>query len=209
MVYGEVIGNLYTWAFTLENDIRTNSINEILTQTLMECKILSIALTKTSELFGYQLFLLTIIILVNLVLVIYRSVAFFIGTMPEDWMYWTIAVGYFGFGALSLDILGYITILAQEVIDGVQKLKDAIMDLNIMDDGKIAIIDGKIQPAMHARMQVLHQLNAFQGFNANGYFNVEKPLLTGVSANFATYLIVLIQFKMTEVSSTTKVECSG
>jgi hypothetical protein len=49
LVYGEVIGNLYTWAYTLENDIRTNSMNEILTQTLMECKLLSIALTKPSN----------------------------------------------------------------------------------------------------------------------------------------------------------------
>jgi hypothetical protein len=112
-----------------------------------------------------------------------------------------------GFAGTSLIILGYITIFAQEVIDGVQKLKDAIMDLDLMDDGTIAIIDGKIQPAMHARIQVLHHLNAFQGFNANGYFNVEKSLLTGVAAaNFATYLIVLIQFKMNEVSSTTASE---
>jgi hypothetical protein len=106
---------------------------------------LATSLTKTSKMFGYQLFLLTITILValGLVTIMYRLVAFFIGTYLDDWITITIAVGYFGLTLIMMDILGYLSILANDVVDSEQKLKEAIMDLEILGDGKVAIIDGK------------------------------------------------------------------
>ena len=45
------------------------------------------------------------------------------------------------------------------------------------------------------------QLDGFKGFNAENYFTVNNSMITGMIANFVTYLIVLIQFKITETSS--------
>ena len=38
-------------------------------------------------------------------------------------------------------------------------------------------------------------LEKFQGFSANGYFTVNHSLLTGMTANFVTYMVILIQFQ--------------
>ena len=50
------------------------------------------------------------------------------------------------------------------------------------------------------------QLDAFKGFNAKNYFIVNNSLITGMIANFVTYVIILVQFKITEISSDVKGE---
>ena len=45
------------------------------------------------------------------------------------------------------------------------------------------------------------QLDGFKGFNGENYFTVNNSLITGMVANFMTYLIILIQFKITEMTS--------
>ena len=44
------------------------------------------------------------------------------------------------------------------------------------------------------------QLDGFKGFNAANYFTVNNSLITGMIANFVTYVIILVQFKITEIS---------
>ena len=46
---------------------------------------------------------------------------------------------------------------------------------------------------------VCNFLARFQGFNANGYFDVNHSLLTGMTANFVTYLVIMIQFDQSEM----------
>ena len=49
--------------------------------------------------------------------------------------------------------------------------------------------------------RVCSLLNEFQGFDAKGYFTLNHSLLTAMAANFTTYLVILIQFKGSEVES--------
>ena len=49
------------------------------------------------------------------------------------------------------------------------------------------------------------QLEGFKGFNGENYFSVNNSMVTGM-ITFVTYLIVLIQFKITETSSHSKGE---
>ena len=42
-------------------------------------------------------------------------------------------------------------------------------------------------------------LREFEGFHGLGYFRLGKSMLTGIMANFTTYLIVLLQFKVSEL----------
>ena len=46
------------------------------------------------------------------------------------------------------------------------------------------------------------QLDGFKGFNGENYFIVNNSMITGMIANFVTYLIVLIQFKQSEIVQT-------
>ena len=45
---------------------------------------------------------------------------------------------------------------------------------------------------------LLRELDDFKGFDAEGYFTVNHSLLTGMTTNFATFLVILIQFKQAE-----------
>ena len=77
----------------------------------------------------------------------------------------------------------YINIMSQEVANNLQRLKPYIYKLK--SDEKDELID---------------KITSFQGFNACGFFTLGKPLLTSIVANFTTFIIVLIQFKMAERS---------
>ena len=73
--------------------------------------------------------------------------------------------------------------MSQEVANNLHRLKPNIYKLK--SDEKDELID---------------KINSFQGFNACGFFTLGKPLLTSIVANFTTFIIVLIQFKMAERS---------
>ena len=60
------------------------------------------------------------------------------------------------------------------------------------------LIDGQHVPPEQAHEFAIKQMESFQGYNGYGYFTLGKPILTGILANFATYLIILIQFKTSE-----------
>ena len=45
---------------------------------------------------------------------------------------------------------------------------------------------------------VIALLDEFKGFDAKGYFTLNHSLLTGMTANFVTYLVILVQFKQSE-----------
>ena len=41
-------------------------------------------------------------------------------------------------------------------------------------------------------------LDQFNGFDANGFFNLKHSLLSSMTANFVCYMVVLMQFKQSE-----------
>ena len=54
---------------------------------------------------------------------------------------------------------------------------------------------------MYVRDMLVKKLEVFEGLDAGGFMKLNKSLLAGITANFTTYLIVLVQFKMTEKST--------
>ena len=46
---------------------------------------------------------------------------------------------------------------------------------------------------------VINELRDFQGFHGDGYFDLGRPHLTSSFANFVTYIIILVQFKVSEL----------
>ena len=70
------------------------------------------------------------------------------------------------------------------VIENLQELKDAItLSSQISHEDK---------------SQLIEKINSFNGFDACGYFTLGRNHLTSIVANFLTYIILLIQFKMAE-----------
>jgi predicted ATP-grasp superfamily ATP-dependent carboligase len=49
-----------------------------------------------------------------------------------------------------------------------------------------------------AKKQAFHYLKSFTGISAMGFFHLKKSLLSSIAVNFITYLIILMQFKMSD-----------
>ena len=79
--------------------------------------------------------------------------------------------------------LRYFNVLSCDLTKTVHQLKRAILRSGIDFEGKSYIIE---------------ELQCFQGFDAHGFFTLNRPLLTSIISNFTTFIIILIQFKMSE-----------
>lgn len=60
-------------------------------------------------------------------------------------------------------------------------------------------IDGKLIKKANLRLFLMDRMNDFQGFEVGGFAYLGKPFLTSIITNVITYLIVLIQFKVSEI----------
>ena len=98
-------------------------------------------------------------------------------------------------GALAASVaLWILNGQSEEIKQIVSNLKDTLGAL-VVSDGVVQM-DGRFHSEAYVRGHLINKLAEFQGFDANGYATLGKPLLTSVFANFITYLIILIQFKI-------------
>ena len=70
------------------------------------------------------------------------------------------------------------------VTGNLQELKDAISLSSVIP--------------FEEKSQLIEKINSFNGFDACGYFTLGRNHLTSIVANFLTYFILLIQFRMAE-----------
>ena len=98
-------------------------------------------------------------------------------------------------------LLTIIAIFSQCIKDSIDDIKNTILDIEINEFHQVCILDGKLSHIEHAKERLISGLDAFQGFHGDGYFTLGKELLTSIVANFVTYLIILVQFKVSDVSS--------
>ena len=87
----------------------------------------------------------------------------------------------------------------QDIKDSIHGIKNAILALDLNPEERV-IIDGSTIRLKHLQERTASGLTEFQGFHGDHYFVLGKPLLTSISANFITYLIILVQFKVSELS---------
>ena len=73
---------------------------------------------------------------------------------------------------------------SEDLAINVQELKEWIME-NL--SGNVGEID-----------TITFHLQDFQGFDGNGFFTLNHSMVTAMTANIATYLVILVQFKQSE-----------
>ena len=105
---------------------------------------------------------------------------------------------------MFLSLLAYVTafgmVLAtlnnwsEKVLNEVKFLKEKMVEIDkdvtykeLKENGTIINYD---------KTDVIQVLDSFKGFDCCGYFTMGNPLLASIMATFATYSIILIQFKM-------------
>ena len=74
--------------------------------------------------------------------------------------------------------------MSEHIIDQINCLRERVMDFDQQSNQQDMIYSA---------------LSEFQGFDAKGYFTLNNSLLTGMITNFATLLVILVQFKQSEI----------
>ena len=150
--------------------------NEII---MCSSKLLKEGLEETSAVFSLLLLWCMAISCSIITFATYFGIAFLIDS--NGLRSYIPRIGMFSVTFLTTQYVIYINFLSQEIAENLQGLKFYIYKLK-----------------SDKKDQIIEKINSFQGFNACGFFTLGKPLLTSIIANFITYMIVLIQFKMAE-----------
>ena len=102
---------------------------------------------------------------------------------PTPWQDWLIYFSFVLFFIRTIFLLFIFCTLSEDVVSEVQELKTKVIDMELQNGQTNSIIQ---------------KLDEFKGFTAYGYFTLNQSLLTGMTTNFATFLVILIQFKQAE-----------
>ena len=79
--------------------------------------------------------------------------------------------------------------LSEDLANKVQRLKIAVLS-----------------KGNHQVEDIIQELDDFKGFDGNGYFTLNHSLLTAMTTNFATFLVILVQFKQSEKSGESPIQ---
>jgi hypothetical protein len=197
LLYGSITNLLKGWLDDLKaRPLHRNSVNVF----LMECKQFTHALKMSNDLFTNQLFFISFGILISLVASIFRTVSFFLGGYEWTNINISLMVGYASVGLNMAFIFCMLTFTVQHIEDSVNDLIEKVFDIQDETGGGPALtLD------THLQNQVVRKLQNFDGYSALDFFNLKKSLLSSIFANVVTYLIVLIQFRVSEPVKITKI----
>ena len=193
-IFGDFVTLASTWMVALRDQFDINGHNLLQnTQELQKSlKTMSKALSKCT-------FYAMMIWLINLILIVYRILSYFMNPdkiTDQELLY---AVAYSFMAIQHLLFIFYMNVASQEMMENVQELKKTIKGTN-MDELKIPW-EGKFESTSFVKTIIVDDLAEFQGFDGNGYFTLGKAFYSSIIANFLTYLIILIQTKLTLISS--------
>ena len=119
----------------------------------------------------------------------FLAVGLIIGTKSEEWM--SLLIMMLGFILFSIGfLLGMEAILftVHDLHTCLRKLRRAAEDLEDRDDGKTI-------------KELVRDIEDLEPISGYGLFTVDRTTLTSTVSVMITYLIVLIQFKQTQTSS--------
>ena len=167
---------------------------------LNACHNLHLGLCMASKTMTAPIYYTINIYLFCLICNFYRITSFFIGQNETNWPIQIVIGGFSSYGLIISGIVIFLNLVSQEVQDKVRELRKALENSLFDENEMISIDDQKQQNAKERRNVLVKHLEEFQGFDGYGYFHLSKSLLTSIITNFMTYLIILIQFKVSEIS---------
>ena len=180
IIYTEVCNQMNTWAQILSEDF--NVKRQSWREQSYEHQLFIECLRKSKDMFSAVIFAMITWYLVYLIFAAYVALTCIITPSEERlWSQITLLPALMS----TFIYLYHFNSVSHELTNNVQKLAKALSKSEICFETKFYIIE---------------DLKSFQGFDALGFFTLGKPLLTSIAANFATFIIVLVQFKLTEMS---------
>jgi hypothetical protein len=146
----------------------------------------------TSSFFSVQCFTFIAMALILMISNVYLLLDYAMSS--ETSKYWFAQVTFFLGSLCSALVLWILNKQSEDIKQDLRKLKEDMRNLSATDD--FVEINGNFHLESYARRNLIDTLSEFQGFDACGFATLGKPLLSSIFANFITYLIILIQFKI-------------
>ena len=198
VIYMQVTTKIITWTNYLTKSLQTSSKSD-----LKNCVTLFDGVLMAKRMFSVPLFISVNGAMVNLILVFYASISYLMCNSYENRQLNSIiadCVGKISFGVLLCIILYISNEASQQLFNAMQAMKQAIIEMPNIDDD-IIVLDGKEYFGNYARYVLLERINSFKGFTACDFYDLGRPMLSTITSNFNTYLIILIQFKLSASSN--------
>ena len=198
VIYMQVTTKIITWTNYLTKSLQTSSKSD-----LKNCVTLFDGVLMAKRMFSVPLFISVNGAMVNLILVFYASISYLMCNSYENRQLNSIiadCVGKISFGVLLCIILYISNEASQQLFNAMQAMKQAIIEMPNIDDD-IIVLDGKEYFGNYARYVLLERINSFKGFTACDFYDLGRPMLSTITSNFITYLIILIQFKLSASSN--------
>ena len=198
MYFLEVALLLNGWILTLKDTLLNSHEPQ---SYFTECKVLLKGMNMFVNAISKTSFWLFNIMLILSIIEAYLIVAFFLSQDVISLAIVLTMIGYGVFGMLFLFLVHQYCNFSQVIKDFAEDIGNTIMDIQTSTND-VSVIDGKSMKMKHVKKRIAKGFQEFQGFHGDGYYTLGKSLLTSIVANFVTYLIILIQFKVSEMSST-------
>ena len=102
----------------------------------------------------------------------------------------------------------WFNINAENVTNKVKELKTSLKDVFVPFERMTEEFEGKTVPLSFIKSRIEDKLDNFQGFDGQGYFTLGKSFLKNLLAFCTTYFVILLQFKLSEISSDTNLKAA-
>ena len=181
ILLSEVCHHLTLWTMSLIQKLQSNENFDF--EPMEECsRFFEKGLRRSKDAFSGMLFWITTIYLMEMIFCAYFAMSFMFNSYDEGFSPVKILFIFAFF--LVILTLHYINNLSQEVTDNLGTLKECIAQTSAIP--------------FEDKWQMIGKMNSFHGFDGYGYFTLGRSHLTSIAANFTTFIIVLIQFKLAE-----------
>ena len=199
-IYGEISRGLEEWILSITNELKVTQ--KFKNSQFNACRKLLIALKRSASALSFNIFVTLSVSLILLTTVTYMTIDYFLS--HADFTSSGVILVFIGYVSLVMKFAYIVWIFnhdSEHLCDQVKLLKNTLDEVYIEDHEFLFGEGGQLQDARFARNLMVNQFQDFRGFDGLGYFTLGKPLLTSITANMLTYLIVLIQFKISENST--------
>ena len=137
---------------------------------------------------------ITFFILIGLVTEAYVAISFFFsennGSKGLEIALFASLLSFCGIMTFNLILFNS---LSNKLMMKVKDLKEALIEIKSDYVVKVENENGSMVEC--SKNEALQFLDLFQGFDCCGFFTMGRPLLASIGATYATYSIILIQFK--------------
>ena len=199
-IYGEISRGLEEWILSITNELKVTQ--KFKNSQFNACRKLLIALKRSASALSFNIFVTLSVSLILLTTVTYMTIDYFLS--HADFTSIGVILVFIGYVSLVMKFAYIVWIFnhdSEHLCDQVKLLKNTLDEVYIEDHEFVFGEGGQLRDARFARNLMVNQFQDFRGFDGLGYFTLGKPLLTSITANILTYLIVLIQFKISENSA--------